>query len=138
MNKLKNFKMFLESTSEVNTSISEVIELINDNMNSGWKGSELEGSFECVILEDVEHTHDDADGTVDVYNGWYEKLLELQYFYPELPEIIELINDNKEDLWDHGLDFTFSCVITEDIDLDEDESYTNIYNGWYEKLQSLA
>lgn len=138
MKKLKNFKMYLESLDSKIDGMEELLSLIDDNIDSGWKGDELQESTDCVILEDVTHTHDESEGFT-TYNGWYERLLEMSKYNPELEHVVQLIDDNKDDLWEHGLESTFQCVILENIDLIQDgDSYINTYNGWYEELKNLG
>jgi hypothetical protein len=138
---VQNYEMYLESLeNNVNKieGVAEILALIGDNLESGWKGDKLQESFDCVVLGDVEHTHEEAEGHT-TYNGWYEKLEELAKRNPELQQIILMIDENRETLWEHGLGETFSCVITEDIEVTvSDEDYNNIYNGWYEILKELA
>ena len=56
--------------------LREILGLIQDNSTSGWKGEELQGSLDCVALQDVRHTHEDDADFIE-YNGWYEKLEKL-------------------------------------------------------------
>lgn len=127
---IKNFKMFLESIDSNTNTIQEVIELMNQCVDSGWKGEELEKAFECVLLSDSNNVE---------YNGWYEKLVSLKSSIPELNEIDKLITLNTESLWNHDLENTFECVILEDIDINEPQHGIEplIYNGWDKKLELL-
>jgi len=134
MNKrIKNWKLFTESVDLETHPLNVLIKMIDANKDSGWKGEKLQSSFDCVITSDVEHTHDESYSLE--YNGWVEKMQELSSQYPELNDILKLVEDNNEDLWEHGLDDTFSCVILEDIAVDEgNNEYLHKYNGWYEQL----
>jgi hypothetical protein len=132
--KIKSFNKFFESnTNEINS----LIQKIKDCGTSGWAGERLETSFECITLEDTDLDSDEWVGAE--YNGWFEELLELSKTNEELKPIIDKIDENRYDLWDHELKNTFQCVILEDIDLDEDEEETDpiYYNGWFEDLQKL-
>ena len=129
-----------DQRGDLTESIKIVLDQIMENMTSGWKGSELQASYECVALGDVEHGEDEETGEGEeiVYNGWYENLSKFA-FDERIKNILGKIDANNEDMWTHDLEDTFSCVIVEDIDLeDEDEPYTHDYNGWYEDLQEIA
>ena len=129
---VKNFKLFLESLDDpvLESSIQEVITLMNQCVESGWKGEELDRSYECIVLEDSAKVQ---------YNGWYEKLVNLKSSTPELNEIDKLISLNTDSLWNGDLEDTFQCVILEDIDVDEPSNDIEplIYNGWDKKLELL-
>ena len=132
--KYNEYHLNENSQTLLQEQMSNVVNKIKNNMSSGWKGTELESSFECVSLTDVENGDDD----VIVYNGWYEILEGLKY-KPEVLAILIKIHENEEDLWTHDLEDTFSCVVTEDMDwVDDDGEYEVKYNGWYEDIQRLA
>ena len=64
----------------------DIIDKIKKNTVSFWEDN-LEETFECVILEDVEDSSESID-----YNGWYEDLLE----YLKIK-----VSDKKETLLDY-------------------------------------
>lgn len=135
MKNIKDFKMYLESLGSTDSvRLNEIINLIEDNITEGWKGEELEESIECVILEDVDNT-ELGEGYELKYNGWYESLLELSKDDQNINNLIQLINDSKEDLWTNDLEETFQCVIIADIDVSD---YNKEYNGWYQDLINLS
>ena len=56
----------------------------------------------------------------------------------ELKQIQNLIGENTDEFWQNNLEYTVSCVITEDADNEhEGEGEFIEYNGWGDKLDSL-
>lgn len=112
MNKIKGFKAFLESNADTN-----IISLLKKSFDSGWYGSNLENSFECVRCD----------------NAWDVKLIEQYGEDVTVKQILIKIEECSVDLWEDDLSDTFSCVVLEDI-FDEDGILALAYNGWYEDI----
>lgn len=133
--KIKDWKSFNESINPTGfiQSIEELIETINLNLFEGWKGEELDESYQCVIVETIT----DSSGTTIEYSGWFEQLEHLMEENPNngLEPIFEKIKDSITDLWNERLTETFEACLIESID---ESGISFEYNGWYEDLQTLV
>jgi hypothetical protein len=122
MKHLKTFENYQSGLPE--TIWSKILE----SRDSGWYGEELEGSTECVNLD----------------NGW---LADLDQYKDDsqIKSVLDKIEENRFDLWNDDLEDTFECILTED--LYEDDYWENNkkmdgglkvqYNGWMEDLEEL-
>jgi len=62
------------SRSEIHSKITEIISLIEENQIDAWE-FDLEKTTEAVMLENHQAEEDKPE---EVYNGWFEKLQQLQ------------------------------------------------------------
>lgn len=89
----------------------KILSLLDESLDSGWYGSNMETSFECAKLE----------------NGWLDLFHKNYCDNEECQTIFKKIQDNLTRLWDDNLENAFECAITEDV---EDMEYT----GWLQDI----
>ena len=110
MKYLKSYKLFEAITIDTK---KEILDLLSQCEDSGWFGSNMKETFQCFRFD----------------NDWFDILL--RESGKDREDIINKIKNNTISLWEDNLEETFECVITEDVE-DEDDNIK--YNGWYEDL----
>jgi hypothetical protein len=110
MKYLKSYKLFEAITIDTK---KQILDLLSQCKDSGWFGTNMRESFQCVKFD----------------NGWLDILIAESS--SDAANMINKIKLNTVSLYEDSLEDTFECVITEDV---EDSSESIDYNGWYEDL----
>jgi hypothetical protein len=122
---MKTFKHLKTFESHSNScTVADILDKIESaEHSSGWHGA-LQESFECASIE----------------NDWLKDVKNCE----DIPDNLKQeIMDCMFDLWDVNLEYTFPCVVLEDVyggDFETGEVSETPeveYNGWYEKLKQL-
>lgn len=112
---MKYLKTF-ENYSTEQPINKKILSLLDESLDSGWYGSNMETSFECAKLE----------------NGWLDLFHKEYCSDQEAETIFKKIQANLTRLWDDQLESPFECAITEDIHSKDEEDMD--YTGWLQDI----